>query len=116
MMALARLTSRGRRDNVNFASRQNIRGWRDGKAVILLASMVLLLSGAAANAEHRIVPEVALEPELLPVGSTREVCTYTEWGYDEVRTDCRYEVLPPPRGNPALQGVCTTRYGLRTCY
>jgi hypothetical protein len=86
-----------------------------GKRVVLLASMVLLLSGAA-NAEHGVVPEVASEPELLPVGSTREVCTYTEWGHDEVRTDCRYEVLPPPRGNPALQGVCTTRYGRRTCY
>jgi hypothetical protein len=87
-----------------------------GKRVVLLASLVLLLSGAAANAEHGVGPEVAPGLELLPVGSTREVCTYTEWGYDEVRTDCRYEVLPPPRGNPALQGVRTTRYGLRTCY
>jgi hypothetical protein len=82
--------------------------------VIILALVVLLLSGAV-EAEHAFVPEIDPEPELLPV-ATREVCTIAEWGYDEIRTDCRTEVLPPRRGNPALRGICTTYYGRRTCY
>src|SRR5680860_691672 len=46
--------------------------------------------------------------------ATREVCTTGEWGLDEIRTDCRTEPLAPRRGNPALQGVCTTFYGRRS--
>jgi hypothetical protein len=48
--------------------------------------------------------------------ATREVCTISNWGYGEIRRECRTEELPPPHGNPALRGICTTRYGLRTCY
>jgi hypothetical protein len=48
--------------------------------------------------------------------ATREVCTINNWGYGEIRRDCRSEALPPRHGNPALRGICTTRYGLRTCY
>ncbi len=79
-------------------------------AILFLA--VLLLSGAA-NAEHAFVPQS--QPELVPV-VTHEVCTTSEWGFDEVRTDCRMEILPAPRGNPGLKGICTTYYGHRTCH
>lgn len=84
-----------------------------GKRVCL--AFVVLLLGGAAQAEHAFVPVIEPPPELLPV-ATREVCIVSEWGYDEVRTDCRVEVLPPRPGNPALRGVCTTRYGQRNCY
>jgi hypothetical protein len=47
--------------------------------------------------------------------ATRQVCTISNWGYGEIRRDCRSEALPPRHGNPALRGICT-RYGLRTCY
>ena len=84
-----------------------------GKRVCL--AFVVLLFGGVAQAEHAFVPEIEPEPEYLPV-VTREVCTVSEWAFDDVRTDCRMEVLPRAPGNPALRGICTTRYGLRTCY
>lgn len=83
-----------------------------GKRVCLAFVVVVLLSGVA-QAEHAFVP--ASEPEFLAV-ATHEVCTVSEWAYDEVRTDCRTEVLPVRGGNPALRGICTTRYGQRNCY
>ncbi len=46
----------------------------------------------------------------------REVCTIGEWGFDEIRRDCRTEPIPVRRADPALRGVCVTRYGQRTCY
>jgi hypothetical protein len=52
----------------------------------------------------------------LVTADSREVCTVSDWGYGEIRRDCRTEALPPSHGNPALRGICTTRYGLRTCY
>jgi len=64
-------------------------------------------------------PQATLPSELnvyvVPAAS-REVCTVSNWGYGEIRRDCRSEALPSPHGNPALRGICTTRYGLRTCY
>jgi hypothetical protein len=48
--------------------------------------------------------------------ATHEICTVRNWGYGEIRRDCRNEELPSPHGNPALRGICTKRYGLRTCY
>ena len=84
-----------------------------GKRVGL--AFVVLLLGGAAQADHAFVPEIEPQPELLPVAA-REVCTVSEWAFDEVRTDCRMEVLAPQGGNPALRGLCTTRYGQRTCY
>lgn len=77
-----------------------------------LALVILLLGGAAQAA---FATEIEHDPELVPV-AMREVCTFSEWDYDEVRTDCRMETLPPRRSNPALRGICTTRYGQRTCY
>ena len=84
-----------------------------GKRVIL--AFVVLMAGGVAQAQHAFAPEIEPRPELY-AAAMREVCTISEWGYDEVRTDCRTEVLPPRRGNPALQGLCTIRYGRRTCY
>jgi len=77
---------------------------------VLFAAMVAMLGGTA-QAEHAIAPEA----NLLPV-VTQEVCTTALWGYDEVRTDCRMEVRPAPKTNPALRGICTTYYGRRACY
>jgi hypothetical protein len=48
--------------------------------------------------------------------ATREVCTEISWGYDGVRTDCRFKVLAAEAPNPALKGLCTTYYGRRTCH
>jgi hypothetical protein len=47
---------------------------------------------------------------------TEETCTVGEWGYDEVRSDCRLQVREAPKPNPALKGICTIYYGVRNCY
>jgi hypothetical protein len=57
----------------------------------------------------------ALDVYLVPA-ATREVCTTSDWGYGEIRTDCRTEALPVRPDDPALRGICTTYYGRRTCY
>lgn len=83
---------------------------------LLLCVIIVCMASASAAEEHAINPE----PELLSAGlvpaATREVCTTSEWGFDEIRTACEMEVLPARRGNPALKGICTTYYGRRTCY
>ena len=38
------------------------------------------------------------------------------WGINPGQSCGVNEALPSPHGNPALRGICTTRYGLRTCY
>ena len=76
----------------------------------ILAAMVGMLSWAA-QAEHAVAPEAKLVPMV-----TREVCTESAWGFDEIRTDCRVEVRAAPQPNPALKGICTTYYGLRMCH
>jgi hypothetical protein len=70
------------------------------------------------------VPQPAAPQAMMPSkvdvylvpAATHEVCTVSNWGYGEIRRECRTEELPSPHGNPALRGICTTRYGLRTCY
>jgi hypothetical protein len=83
---------------------------------LLLGAIVACMASASAADEHAINPE----PELLPAGlvqaATREVCTTSDWGFDEVRTQCDVQVLSARRSNPALKGICTTYYGNRTCY
>jgi hypothetical protein len=63
--------------------------------------------------------EVTLPSELdvytVPA-ATREVCTTRDWGYGEIETDCRVKPIPVRREDPALRGVCITRYGQRVCY
>lgn len=46
----------------------------------------------------------------------REVCTTREWGFGEIQTDCRATPIPVRAEDPALRGVCITRYGRRTCH
>jgi hypothetical protein len=48
--------------------------------------------------------------------ATREVCTTTDWGYGEIRTECRNEIMPERHSKAAPEGICVTRYGRRTCY
>ena len=46
----------------------------------------------------------------------REVCTTREWGFGEIQTDCRMTPIRVRAEDPALSGMCITRYGRRTCY
>ncbi len=80
---------------------------------VVFAGFVALLAGTAwADQEpHAVTPDASLVPVV-----TREVCATTNWGFGEIRTECRTEALPPSQGNPALRGICTTYYGRRTCY
>ena len=75
-----------------------------------LAAIVAMVS-LAAHAEHAVAPEAGLV-----AASTREICTEIAWGYDGVRSDCRFQTLAGREPNPALKGICTTFYGRRTCY
>jgi hypothetical protein len=75
-----------------------------------LAAMVAMVS-LTAQAEHAVAPEASLV-----AASTREICTEIAWGYDGVRTDCRFQTIAAREPNPALKGICTTFYGRRTCY
>ena len=61
-----------------------------------LAAMIVMVS-LAAQAEHAVAPETNLV-----AASTREICTEIVWGYDGVRTDCRFKVLAAEAPNPAL--------------
>jgi hypothetical protein len=76
----------------------------------LLAATVAMV-GWAAQAEHAVAPDAKLVPAV-----TREVCTESVWGFDEIRTDCRIEVRAAPQPNPALKGICTIYYGRRSCH
>jgi len=77
---------------------------------VLFAAIVAMFSGTA-QAQHAVAPEGGLVPVV-----THEVCDVAEWGYDQVRTDCRSAVYPAPKPNPALSGICTIYYGRRTCH
>lgn len=63
--------------------------------------------------------EVTLPAEhdvyLVPA-ATREVCTTYELGFGEIQTDCRMQPIQARSADPALRGVCITRYGRRSCY
>jgi hypothetical protein len=48
--------------------------------------------------------------------ATREVCTTLELGFGEIQTDCRMKPIPVRAEDPALRGLCVTRYGRRICY
>ena len=84
-----------------------------------LFAAALVLASWAAQAEHAVAPEqegkATAQAELVPVAK-REVCMTTAWGDDVVRTDCRESTPTMPAGNPALKGICTIYYGMRTCH
>jgi hypothetical protein len=46
----------------------------------------------------------------------REVCSTIDFGYGEIRTECRTEAIAPAKADPALKGICTIYYGRRSCY
>ena len=75
-----------------------------------LGAAVAMVSWTA-QAEHAVAPEAELVPTV-----TQETCIVGDWGYDEVRSDCRLQVRAAPKPNPALKGICTIFYGVRTCY
>jgi hypothetical protein len=80
---------------------------------VVLAGFIAVLGGAAqAEQAQRWVTQ---DGNVLPA-ATREVCTTSNWGFGEIRTECRTEALPLAQVNPALKGVCTTYYGRRICY
>ena len=81
------------------------------RRVLLIGIVATLGAAAQAEAQQTTAPEANLVPVV-----TREVCTTTNWGFAEIRTDCRMEVSPAPKDNPALKGICTTYYGRRACY
>lgn len=98
---------------------------------IVYAALAALIS-TAAYAEHAIDVQyavdgqhaVAVEPQRAsdvsdpsdqPAG-VRQVCSTTDFGYGEIRTDCRTEAIVPAKADPALKGICTIYYGRRTCY
>ena len=65
---------------------------------------------------HQAVAAEEPNEENVVYGITREVCTVSDWGLGEVRRECLTEVLPPREPNPALEGICMIKYGVRTCY
>ena len=61
--------------------------------------------------------ETKAEPEVVYVPVPfRETCTTVRHGNDFEKIDCRTQPLATAGGNPALEGICTVRYGMRTCY
>lgn len=112
-----------------------------GKSVLL--AVVLMFVGGMAFAGHAISlePEAAPAPVAKPAAAPvvqqapkvnvtfpsehdlylvpaamREVCTTREWGFGEIQTDCRMTPIRVRAEDPALRGMCITRYGRRTCY
>jgi hypothetical protein len=73
----------------------------------------LALFGGAALAED--TPPATPQTDVVPV-VTREVCTTTDYGIGEIRTECRSETIPAAKADPRMKGICTTLYGKRTCY
>ena len=39
-----------------------------------------------------------------------------DFGYGEIRTECRTGAIAPAKADPALKGICTIYYGRRSCY
>ena len=70
----------------------------------------------AGQAEHAVGAEADSTQAVMRHAVTEETCTVGEWGYDEVRSDCHMQVREASKPNPALKGICTIYYGLRTCY
>ena len=79
---------------------------------VILAGCVALGGGAALAEENQAA---ASQTDLVPV-VTREVCTTSDYGVGEIRTECRTETIPAPKADPKMKGICTTVYGKRTCY
>jgi len=70
---------------------------------------------ASATPNVKVALPSELDVYLVPA-ATREVCDTIAYGGGDARTECRTEPLPVRAENPALRGLCITRYGRRTCY
>jgi hypothetical protein len=79
---------------------------------VVLAGFIAVVGGAAqAEQAQRWVTQ---DGNMLPTAA-REVCTTSNWGFGEIRTECRTEALPVAQVNPALKGICTPYCGRRIC-
>ncbi|ODR97581.1 hypothetical protein AUC71_04070 [Methyloceanibacter marginalis] len=75
------------------------------------------VSPSAASVPPKVEMTFPSEHDLYIVpAATREVCTTLELGFGEIQTDCRMKPVPVRAEDPALRGLCITRYGRRTCY
>jgi hypothetical protein len=75
------------------------------------------VSPSAASLPPKLEVTFPSEHDLYIVpAATREVCTTLELGFGEIQTDCRMKPIPIRAEDPALRGLCITRYGRRTCY
>ena len=88
---------------------------------VLFAGSIAVLGLAvqaeqAGRAEHAVGTEMESAQAGVRHAVTEETCTVSDWGYDEVRSKCRVQVGEAPKPNPALKGICTIYYGVRTCY
>lgn len=79
---------------------------------VVLAGLLAMLGGVAQAEDQQWLTQ---DGKVLPT-ATREVCTTSNWGFGEIRTECRTEALPLAQVNPALKGICTTYYGRRICH
>ncbi|HZP09317.1 hypothetical protein [Methyloceanibacter sp.] len=85
-----------------------------GQHIVYAALAAMICT--SAHAEHAIgADEPGYETAYQPAG-VREVCSTTNFGYGEIRTDCRTLPIAPAKADPALTGICTIYYGRRTCY
>ena len=78
---------------------------------VLASPESMMAAERAVSKSQSSLPQSVDEPAPNPV----EDCTELIFD-DVVRTHCRYGTLPVNKGNPALRGICTTLYGVRTCY
>lgn len=73
------------------------------------------LPARPATANVKVAFPSELDVYLVETG-TREICDTFNFGDGDVRTECRTVALPVRAEDPALRGICITRYGNRTCY
>lgn len=81
-----------------------------GKRIVFAAALAMVTGTA-----HAEPADSTDGPSYQPVGM-REVCSTTDFGYGEIRTECRTEAIAPAKADPALKGICTIYYGRRSCY
>ena len=86
---------------------------------MLLTTIAFAGHAVPLNTEAATNVKVAFPAEVnvyLVDTGTREVCDTFSFGGRDFRTECRTEPLRVRAENPALRGICITRYGNRTCY
>jgi hypothetical protein len=112
--------------NVALAPPASHRGHTKGQAIArmttqvfatLVTIFVLASPGSLTAGERTVTKSQASPPASVDEQAPIQGEDCTELIFDDVvRTHCRYGTLPVDKGNPALRGICTTLYGVRTCY